>query len=154
MATDLLWPAGLTFLLGAGAIGDIWQRRLPNWLALLLLVYGLTYAALIDGLPAMGWHAAHAAIALLVGMVLFAIRAVGGGDAKFYAGAASYFALADGFKLFAWVSLAGFITLLIWLVAKRLPPFSKRPREGDFAKFPYGVAVAVGASGFAWTGAL
>lgn len=154
MDTALLWPAGLTLLLGIGAISDIRQRRLPNWLALILLVFGLTFAFVTGDLATTGWHAAHALIALLVGMALFAIGAFGGGDAKFYAGTAAYFPLSAGLNLLLWVSIIGFLAIVFWMIAKRLPPFSSKVREGDFAKFPYGLAIAMGGTAVAWMGAL
>ncbi|WP_428028430.1 A24 family peptidase [Altererythrobacter sp.] len=150
MNIALMWPAGLTLLLGYGALTDIRQRRLANWLALLLFAFGLSYAFSIGGLTALGWHAAHGLVALLVGMALFSIGAFGGGDAKFYAGAAAYFALDDGLNLLLWVSIMGIVTILGWLVIKRLPQFSGSRREGIFAKFPYGVAIAAGGIAAAW----
>lgn len=149
-----MWPAGLTLLLGYGAVSDVRQRRLPNWLALLLLAYGLTFAFFSIDLAGVGWHAAHALIALVVGMVLFAIRAFGGGDAKFYAGMAAYFPLSAAIDLLLWVSVTGLVTIIAWIIAKRLPPLSNMKREGDFLKFPYGLAIAVGGTALAWLGAL
>ena len=154
MQTDLLWPAGLTILLAYGAFSDIKWRRLPNWLSLTVLVYGLAWAFAGDGLAAIGWHAAHAGIALVVGMALFATGGFGGGDAKFYTGTAASFALQQGISLLLWVSITGLFTMLGWVILKRIPPFSKKDRKGDFAKFPYGVAIAMGGIGLAWAGPL
>lgn len=145
-----LWPAGLTLLLAYGAYSDIRWRRLPNWLALAALVLGLVFAFSTGGLSALGWHGAHMAIALIVGMGLFAIGAFGGGDAKFYAGVAAYFSLGDAVQLLLWVSLAGLVTMIAWFALIRLPLLAERKREGDFAKFPYGVAIAIGAALLAW----
>lgn len=127
-------------------------RRLPNWLALALLATGLGYAlATADTLGAAGLHAAHAAIALLVGMGLFALGVVGGGDAKFYAGMAAWFPLSRGTDLLIWVAVLGGVFAILWLVFRRI-----RPRNGDaaddvFTKFPYGVAIAAGGMVTAWT---
>lgn len=155
MQTALLWPAGLTLLLAYGSFSDIKWRRLPNWLSLALLVYGLVWAAIGDGgLTSLGWHSAHAGAALVVGMALFATGVIGGGDAKFYTGTAANFALQQGVALLLWVSVIGFIAILLWVALKRLPPFSRRIRKGDFAKFPYGVAIALGGAGLAWAGPL
>ena len=53
-------------------------RRIPNWLTLAVAVCGLALALFQDG----GWfaagHALHMIIALAVGMVLFALKAIGG----------------------------------------------------------------------------
>src|SRR3546814_2063409 len=56
----------------------------------------------------------HAAIALVVGMVLFGMRIVGGGDAKYYAALALWFRLGEAWRLLAFVSLAGAVFFLAW----------------------------------------
>jgi len=150
----LLWPAGLTLLLAYAAFSDIKWRRLPNWLSLVVLAYGLVWAFAAGGLPALGWHGAHAGIALLIGMGLFATGGFGGGDAKLYAGTAACFTLQQGIALLLWVSIAGLVAMLGWVALKRIPPFANHKREGNFAKFPYGVAIALGGAGLAWIGPL
>ncbi len=154
MNTELLWPIGLSILLLFGAVSDIRTRRLPNWLALVLLVYGLAHGFAVGGLPDMGWHASHSMIALLGGMGLFAIGAFGGGDAKFYAGLAAYFTLGDGIELLLWVTLLGGLLILLWMIGKRLPFFPREEKSGLKGKFPYGVAIAAGGIGAAWTAAM
>lgn len=149
----MLWPAGLSLLLIVGAIGDIRHRRLPNWLALALLVLGLAFGFASGGFAALGWHAAHAGVALLVGMALFATGVIGGGDAKVYAGAAAYFPLSAGLQMLLWVTLTGGVLVLSWLVIRRLMSADKSDRDTIYAKFPYGVAIAVGAIGLAWNSA-
>ena len=150
MEIALLWPLGLTVLLAIGAYTDVTARRLPNWLSLALLVSGLVFATTQGGWSGLGWHAAHAAIALLVGMALFATGGIGGGDAKFYTGLAAWFALADGLDLLLWVSIAGIVLILGWIVLKRTGMSGREKPEGDFAKFPYGLAIAVGGMITAW----
>ena len=152
MSLEVLWPLGLTALLLIGAISDIRARRLPNWLALALLVYGLAHGFMLDGLSGLGWHAAHSAVALLVGMGLFAIGAFGGGDAKFYAGMAAYFPLQSGINLLLWVTLLGGLFILIWMVGRRVPVGTRaKEQSGLKGKFPYGVAITSGGIGAAWT---
>ena len=72
---DLIWPGALTLLAAFGALSDIKWRRLPNWLALLLMALGLAHGFAGGGIEAAGWHALHMAIALAAGMGLFAIGA-------------------------------------------------------------------------------
>lgn len=144
-----MWPAGLTLLLLIGAYTDIRQRRLANWLSLALLAFGLAHGFALGGWPAVGWHGAHAVIALVVGMLLFAGRIIGGGDAKFYAGMAAYFPLAMGLKLVIWVTLVGGALVLGWILLRRMRGVPLR-RDGDHGKFPYGVAIAAGGLALAW----
>lgn len=153
MITELLWPTGLSLLLLYGAISDIRHRRLPNWLALALLGFTLAFAFTTGGWSALGWHAAHAAVALLVGMALFAIGAIGGGDAKVYAGAAAYFPLNVGLQMLLWVTLTGGVLVIAWLLVRRITSGERRDSESIYAKFPYGVAIAVGTMGLAWNSA-
>jgi prepilin peptidase CpaA len=110
------------------------------------LAGGLGFAFADGGLGAMGSHLLHALIALVVGIGLFAARIVGGGDAKFYAGIAAWFTLADGARLLLAVSLGGLVLFLVWFVYRRLSrkPISRRDGVAE-GKFPYGVAIAAGA---------
>ncbi len=150
MPAELLWPAGITLLLAIGALSDIKDRRLPNWLSLLLLVFGLAHGFYLDQWAGLGWHALHAGVALVVGMPLFALKWFGGGDVKFYAGAAAFFAISDGIQMLLWVSLFGVALMLAWLVASRFLRQSK-VAAGNHALFPYGVAIMAGTSALAWS---
>lgn len=152
MDIALLWPAALTLLLLVGAIGDIRDRRLPNWLALALLLLGLPHAYYLGGLGMTGWHFAHALIAMVFGAGIFAAGIMGGGDAKFCAGLAAFFPLSEGLNLLLWVSIAGIISILSWMVLRRVLPL-KKPEDGSLhAKFPYGVSIAISGVFVAWTG--
>lgn len=137
-------------MLAIGAYTDVTARRLPNWLALILLVFGLGAALADGGLSALGWHAAHAVIALMIGMLLFAIGAFGGGDAKFYAGMAAFFPLSQALNLFVFVAISGLVLILAWLILKRTVFAKRNAAQGDFAKFPYGIAIAAGGILTAW----
>lgn len=150
MAPQLLWPAALSLLLLLGAASDIRDRRLPNWLSLALLLLGLAHGFSQDGFSALGWHGAHAAIALAVGMALFAGGIIGGGDAKFYAGLAAFFPLDEGLDLLLRVSLAALAAIVIWFGSRRLLSSGQVDKDSLQAKFPYGVAIAGGGLWLAW----
>lgn len=155
METDLLWPIGLTLLLGYGAYSDVVTRRLPNWLALALLVTGIAHAYISTGnFTDTGMHAAHAGIALVAGLPLFATGILGGGDVKFYTGLASWFPLTMGPDLLIRVALLGGIFTLLWLVIRRVQPRNSDQKNTVFTKFPYGIAIAAGGMVMAWTAAL
>lgn len=141
-------------MLAWGAASDIKSRILPNWLAALLLVFGLAFAFTSGGLEALGWHAAHSATALLVGMMLFAVGFVGAGDAKFYAGLAAFFPLSLGLELIFLVAVAGGILALCWLIARKFAGKNNGAPKGNHAKLPYGVAIAAGGTVLAWTGSI
>ena len=150
MLSTLAWPGVLSILLAWGAISDIRSRILPNWLAALLLVVGLAFAGVTGGLEALGWHAAHSAIAIIVGLALFAAGIFGGGDVKFYAGMASFFPLSMGIDLLIYVTIIGGILALTWIIGRRVGPKKFRPAKGNYSKLPYGVAIAAGGIALAW----
>lgn len=136
--------------LGGLALVAIWfdvrQRRLPNWLVLATLLIGLGTTSVVEGLTQLPWHLAHAGLALLVGVALYALRLVGAGDAKYYAAIAGWFALADGFKLLMAVSFAGLVYVLAWLAWRKISGNPvPRKAEADADKLPFGVAIAIGA---------
>jgi prepilin peptidase CpaA len=146
-------PLAATLVLAAcalvGAWLDISQRRIPNWLCLVTMVAGLAFAVMTGGAGALLSPLAHAAIALVVGMILFRIGWIGGGDAKFYAACAAWFPLGLGPRLIGMVSLAGLVVILGWFAYRQMSGKRRRASSGDFAMVPYGVAVAVGSVGLA-----
>lgn len=147
-ATDLLVPAAaLALLCLAAGWYDLRQRRIPNWLCLLTALAGLGYAAMPLTTTASWWSfLAHGVIALVVGMGLFALRWVGGGDAKFYAALACWFPLGRALLLLISVSLSGLLLLVVWFIARRLQGKKFRGTANDeSAKLPYGIAIALGA---------
>jgi prepilin peptidase CpaA len=124
---------------------DIRERRLPNGLVALTLVLGLGLAGWQSGLAALPWHLAHVALALVVGVGLYAIKVLGAGDAKFYTAVAAWFPLAAGLKLLMAVSTAGLVFALGWMIWRRIKgnPAPRKP-TADKDKLPFGVAIALG----------
>lgn len=140
----------LALIAGAGCWLDLSSRRLPNWLCLAALLAGLGYAFLSGGRVDLALAAAHAAAALVVGMLLFAGKMLGGGDAKFYAALASWFPIQQALFLLVSVALSGFVLAVIVLIRSRRiarrPAFGiERQTDDEFRKVPYGVAIAAGA---------
>ena len=147
VATSLL---ALCALMGAWL--DVASRRLPNWLCLLTALAGLAVAFAQDGTGILPSHAGHSAIALVVGMILFRIGWIGGGDAKFYAACAAWFPLGSALYLLGAVSLAGLAVVTLWLTYRQVTRARLRKGDGAFAMVPYGLAVAIGAVALkAWT---
>lgn len=135
------------------AVRDLTTMTIPNWMSLALLA-AFVPAALAAGL---GWQAVliHLGIglaALVIGMGLFALRVIGGGDAKLMA-ALSLWMGPDAVLVFIlWTALiGGGFSLALILARQHLAAFSAsgpawvrrllEPR-GDI---PYGVAIAAGA---------
>ena len=146
-----LREAGILLVLGAivgtGAYQDIRFRHLPHWLCALALVAGLGLGVMQGGIGWFWMSLLHATIALLAGMGLFAIGAVGGGDAKYYAALAAWFPLRQGLQFFVMVTLAGLVLLVAYYLLRPRRPRGGIPRQKDdpFEKLPYGVAISLGA---------
>ena len=137
-----LWPA--IAAAGLGAFLDLKERRLPNWLCALLAacaVAGLGYSA---GLSVLPWALLHAVIALVIGMVLFGLGAIGGGDAKFYAAAASAVPLSDALSLLGWTSAMGLALLVVMAVGRRVRRDAPSTPLLRGWSVPYGVAIFAG----------
>ncbi|HEX7750942.1 MAG TPA: prepilin peptidase [Novosphingobium sp.] len=146
----LAWPILSKGVLVAACLaagwGDLSVRRIPNWLCAATAIAGLGFAFLAGGWPALGAHAAHAALALVIGMGLFAVGAFGGGDAKFYAAVAAWFALGEAAVLLMAVALCGLVLLLVWFTYRRAAGKPVRRTGGDPAdSLPYGLAIGGGA---------
>ncbi len=139
--------AVLVLLAIAGGYLDVRYRRLPNWLCLLALLAGLGLGFVAGGAAWAGSSALHAALALLVGMILFSIGAIGGGDAKYYAAFAAWLPFKFAPLLIGAVSLAGLALLVVWLPIRKKVGNSAAndPARGEFKKVPYGLAISVGA---------
>lgn len=142
-------PAALAVLAALGLLAcwfDIRERRLPNWLVLATLVSGLGLAAWQGGVEVLPWHLAHVGVALAAGIGLYALRALGAGDAKYYAALAAWFTLGAALKLLMAVSFAGLVLALGWLAWRKFSgnPAPRKPIE-DMDKVPFGVAMAAGA---------
>lgn len=138
--TLFLWPA--LAIAGVGAVLDIKDRRLPNWLC------GVLAAASVGGLLLSGQQTLlleallHAAAALAVGMVLFRLDIIGGGDAKFYAAAACALPLSMALPFLGWTSLVGFLLLVGMLFGRAV--FKRKSLSLKGWSVPYGVAIAGG----------
>nr|WP_298930179.1 prepilin peptidase [uncultured Erythrobacter sp.] len=142
----------ISLLLVWAAWKDIRHRILPNSAAVAILIVALGSTALSEGFGALLPNIAHFAAALLAGIVLFAIRWIGAGDAKVYAALAAAVPVQNGLSLLAYVAAAMFVTVICWFGFSRI----RRARQssaapsGDFAKVPLGLAIAIGGIAFLW----
>lgn len=143
MLSQILLAASALIAL-AGALGDILRRRIPNLLCLALAVAALAYAGVAGGWSQMGWGIVHGLIALVVGMGLFRIGFVGGGDAKFYAAAALAVPLGNALNMLGWTSIAGLFLVIFWMVARRFISGAPQGNLKDRQSVPYGVAICCG----------
>ncbi|MFN4178660.1 prepilin peptidase [Phenylobacterium sp.] len=150
MILALVLPA----ILLAAAVRDATSFTIPNWMSLTLLAV-FPLAGLAAGLPpeVLLAHAGAGAAALVLGMALFALRLLGGGDAKLFAATALWMGWgAAGPFLLATLLAGGALSVgLILLRAPLLRPYVlsgpawfvrlAEPKEA----VPYGLAIAAGA---------
>jgi prepilin peptidase CpaA len=136
------------------ALKDATSFTIPNWISIALAL-AFAPAALAGGLSLEGFglHLAVGFAALVAGIAMFALRWIGGGDAKLFAAASLWLGLAPMPQFLIVTALAGG-GLALALVNLRSnwarslipagPAWVERLREpkGDA---PYGVAIAAGA---------
>ena len=125
---------------------DVRHRRIPNGLCAATAVAGLLGGYFLGGTSGLLSNALHCLAALVGGMVLFKLGVFGGGDAKFYAAVAAWFALAKGILLLVAVTLSGVALLIVWFTYRRVAglPIGRKAGSG-FDGLPYGIAIGAGA---------
>ena len=147
---------GLAFLALAAAYLDVISFTLPNWLTASIAVLFFTFvtAMYFAGslrLSEIGIAVAAGAGVFALGVGLFVIGAVGGGDVK-YLGAATLWATPVGPGEFLFLtSIVGALVALVYLVASKLHGLATGPdakhaaQQSGFARpMPYGVAISGG----------
>ncbi len=136
-----------------GGLNDLVTMKIPNWISG-LVVLAFFPAAIAVGLPPLGLavHLGVGLVALLVGAGMFALRWIGGGDAKLLAAACLWFGPAGTGAFLLWTAIFGGLFCLALVLARnwlRAYPFQGPgwavrllAPKGDI---PYGVAIAAGA---------
>jgi len=149
----LLLLSLLPCLVIAAGLRDLTTMTIPNSISAALIL-GFFPAAFVVGLPpmAVAVHVGVAAAALFVGMGLFAMRVIGGGDAKLMASACLWLGMTGSGMFMLWTGVAGglFCLMLIFARTQVRPYVAGGPvwvhnllePKGDI---PYGVAIAIGA---------
>jgi len=151
--TLLILLAVMPALVIVAGLKDLTSMKIPNWISGLLIV-GFFPAALAVGLPPLtvAAHVGLAVVALLVGAGMFALRWIGGGDAKLIATSCLWLGVSGSGMFLLWTGVIGGLFCLTLLFAR----FHSRPYlmgapgwvvqlmepRGDI---PYGVAIAAGA---------
>jgi len=151
--TLYLFPA----LLLLGAAYDVAAYRIPNWLCASIAGAFLP-VAILSGMPYgdIGISALIGFLVLILGMVLFALKWFGGGDAKMIAAAALWVGLDRTGSMYGILSYLIIVGLAGGLFAFLLLTFRRFPLPAVFAGqswllrlhsanegVPYGVALAI-----------
>jgi prepilin peptidase CpaA len=131
--------AALAIALLVAAFTDLRSRHIGNWLngAIALLAPAFWWASGLDPWPGVALQLGVAAITFTVCAVLFALRAMGGGDVKLLTALALWIQPALFLKLVIMMSLLGGVLTVVfgaWHIMKR---------RRDRLAIPYGVAIAL-----------
>ncbi len=137
-----------------GALRDLTSFTIPNWVSGLLILAFFPAALLVGIAPmAIGAHLLIGLGALAAGMGMFALRWIGGGDAKLFAAAALWLGAPAALSYVVMTGLAGG-ALAMALISLRSPLLRPYVLSGPawFGRLadpneavPYGVAIAAGA---------
>lgn len=135
------------------AISDVRHRRLSNvWVAVIGLTYLFLAALNHVGWHQFGMHALTGVIALVVCLGLFALRILGGGDAKLLSVLFFWSGPLLAAPMLTVISLTGTVVGILSYATRRLEPGKGNSIVRALALFsavrgvPYGVAIAAGAS--------
>jgi prepilin peptidase CpaA len=128
-------------LLAAAAVQDVLTLRISNLLSVAVLaVAGV--ALVVDPGPVWWQHLLSFGLVFGLGILLFSLGWVGGGDAKLLAGAALAFDLMGLVRFLPTVLIVGGLLALVAILLRTVAP--RLARRGS--AIPYGVAVAIGAA--------
>lgn len=138
-------------LLVVAAVFDFFQRRIPNWTVVALVLLFIPFAWL--GLTPAGWGSSLAAfaIALLGSSTLYLLGWLGAGDSKLFSVAALFAGLGNLLLLFVATALAGGLYALAVLfirpksVLRGMTAKGRAEAQTKRYGIPYGVAIAAGA---------
>jgi prepilin peptidase CpaA len=138
-------------LMAFAAFSDLFTMRISNGLVLVLAAAFFVLAVFV-GLPLeqIGMHVAAGALVLVVGFTFFALRWIGGGDAKLLAATALWLGFGMLLQYLIYASLLGGALTLILLAARRYPlPENLRAiawldrLHDSKTGVPYGIALAI-----------
>lgn len=157
------WPTVAVVL--AATFTDLRSRRIPNWLALPFLVFGIGVMSFLHGWRGLGQSLSGAGLAVLIFGVLYFMGGMGGGDVKLCAAIGAWvgpnqmlvalvmIGLAGGVMALGWAAYRGFLRELFARVADLLFAWTNRGRgtkrlptlsDAHACKMPYAPAIAIG----------
>lgn len=136
-----------------GGLHDLLTMKIPNWISVVLVLLFFPVALLAGfGPTALAIHVGIGLAALFIGAGMFALRWIGGGDAKLIAASCLWLGLSGSGMFLLWTGVVGGVFCLFLMMARQhlqmvtpyAPAWASRLLEpkGDI---PYGVAIAIGA---------
>jgi prepilin peptidase CpaA len=110
---SLLMLVPMLALLAWAAVQDAATRRIPNWLSFSLILSGLLHGWTSNGSAGLSQSLLGMLSAFGLMLVLYALRAVGGGDVKLLAGVGAWLGAWAAIQVFAMEAVIGMIIVLI-----------------------------------------
>jgi prepilin peptidase CpaA len=145
----LLFPA----LVIVAAAWDATTFTIPNWIsaAAVLLFFPIAFALHLPMPPFIG-AVIVGVLALGLGILMFSVGWIGGGDAKLFAACALWLGWPSVLPFMLWTSAAGGALAVLLLWGRKLAGYYPGVGPAWFARLmqpgedvPYGLAIAVGA---------
>jgi prepilin peptidase CpaA len=152
-ALGLMAIAGFALLMFVASMKDVTSFTIPNWISLALGGIFLCVGWWALPLSEFALHLGVGLGALVLGVLLFAFRWVGGGDAKLFAAGALWMGFENLSEFLIWTGLFGGALTLILMLVRAVPMLPVHvlslPWVGELLDrekdVPYGVAIAAGA---------
>ena len=118
-------PVSLAMILAAlvltAAVWDLKSRRIPNWLSLAGIIFGISLNSFLYGLTGFKESLEGMATGFGIYFVLYLVRAMGAGDVKLMAAVGSFVGPGNWFFIFLITALiGGVIALAVLAWRKRL----------------------------------
>ena len=140
------------FLVMYGAASDLFSMTIPNTITLALMAGFMVMAFWLKmDWATIGWHWAMFALVLTITFTLFALGAIGGGDAKLAAGIALWMGWEHSLTYFLLAALLGGLLTLLIVKIRTVPMPEWVMRQGWAAKIyraeriPYGISMGIAA---------
>ncbi len=139
------------FAMALAASSDLLTMKISNWLVLMLGIGFFAVALVAElSLQQVALNIACGVLVLVVAFVMFAMRWIGGGDAKLAATTAMWFGFGLTLPYLVYASLFGGALTLLILALRRLPLMPILTRFAWLERLhdrktgiPYGIALAV-----------
>jgi prepilin peptidase CpaA len=165
--------ASLLVLLGIAAVSDLRTYRIPNWLTLSGVIFGLAYNALLPAVPEQGlaWAAQGMLLCFAISLPLYVIRAMGAGDVKLMAMVGAFLGVTDAPYVIASIFITGGAAALLFAAwhgalgrllhnvkmlmqiaalsaVSGIKPDIQLNASQSIGKLPYGVSIGIGTLAF------
>lgn len=150
----LILLAVMPALVIVGGLHDLATMKIPNWISLGLLAVFAPVALVVGLAPIdIALHFGVGVLALLVGMGLFALNWIGGGDAKLAATTCLWMGPSAAINFLLFTAVAGGLFCVLLMIGRAQAPKFLGPAAPKWLQLllapngdiPYGVAIAIGA---------